>query len=84
MEQTDIPQLSLAQAPIPHTARQGEFLLALAVSVSASSPSSSELSELLMGSDTRDFLACSAASSFAFCFWPSSEVLQDREHRTHP
>lgn len=53
------------------------LLPALAVSAFASS-SSSELSEVLMGSDTRFFLACSAASSSAFRFWPTSEVLQDK------
>lgn len=31
-----------------------------------------------MGSDTRVFLACRAASSSAFRFWPISEVLQDK------
>lgn len=31
-----------------------------------------------MGSDTRVFLACSAASSSAFRFWPTSDVLQDK------
>lgn len=75
VEQTATPQLSQGQAPTPHSTQQGRLLLALAVLVSASSSSSSELSELLMGSDTRDCLACSDASSFAFCFWPSSEVL---------
>lgn len=48
--------------------------VALVVSVSASSSSSSELSELLIGSDTLDFLACSVSSFSAFCFRPSSEV----------
>lgn len=36
-----------------------------------------------MGSDTRAFLACSAASSSAFRFLPTSEVLQDKGDWLH-
>lgn len=61
----------------PSSHQHTRLLLALAARASTSS-SSSELSELLTGSDTRIFLACSAASSSAFFFRPSSEVLQDK------